>query len=116
MTRKSRAWNKYYKRIAIACWNSWGFCNERFNYCMAMDCDILGVTELHGVQNKKSWRCKRWIASEDAGVDDEGNQLDSASGVAIMLSKRFSELVLAQGAVGSRIVFVLNSFFSVDKH
>ena len=106
MTRKSRAWNKYYKRIAMACWNSWGFCNERFNYCMAMDYDILGVTELHGVQNKKSWRCKRWIASEDAGVDDEGNQLDSASGVAIMLSKRFSELVLAQGAVGSRIVWV----------
>ena len=54
----------------MACWNPWGLCNERFNYCMSMNFDALGLTELHNIQNKKLWKCKRWITSEDAGFDE----------------------------------------------
>ena len=73
---------------------------------MAMDFDALGLTELHNVQNKKLWKSKRWITSEDAEVDEDGKNLDPASGVGILLSKRFSDLVMAQGSIGSRIVWV----------
>ena len=81
-------------------------CNERFNYCLDMGFDALGLTELHNVQNKKLWKCKRWITSDDSEVDEQGNNLDPASGVGILLSKRFSELIMAQGSIGSRIVWV----------
>ena len=73
---------------------------------MAMDFDVLGLTELHMVQNKKIWQCSRWISSEDAEVDEQGASLDPASGVGIMLSQRFAKRVLGQGSVGSRIVWV----------
>ena len=79
-------------------------CNERFNYCLDMGFDALGLTELHNVQNKKLWKCKRWITSDDSEVDEQGNNLDPASGVGILLSKRFSDLVMAQGIIGSRII------------
>ena len=104
--KKTKAWNKHYKRIKMACWNPWGICNERFNYCKYLDFDILGLTELHNAHNKKCWRKKYWISSEDANVDDNGQCQDPASGVAILLSQRFSSRILAQGAVGSRIVWV----------
>ena len=68
-----------------------------------MDFDVLGLTELHMVQNKTLWNCKRWITSEDAEMDEQGACLDPASGVGIMLSQWFSKRVLAQGSVGSRI-------------
>ena len=106
MTKKSKAWNKKYKGIKMACWNPWGLCNERFNYCMAMNFDVLGLTELHNVHNKKLWRGKRWITSNDAEIDEiTGLSNDSASGVGILLSRRFSKLVLAKGCIGSRIVW-----------
>ena len=76
------------------CWNPWGLCNERLNYCRSMDIDIQGLTELHNVHNKKQWRGKHWITSADAEVDDQGNCVDSASGVGILLSKRFSSKIL----------------------
>ena len=57
-----------------------------------MNFDVLGLTELHNVQNKKLWKYKRWITSEDDEVDDQGKTLDPASDVGILLSKRFSEL------------------------
>ena len=106
MPRLSRAWNKNYTNVRMACWNPWGFSNERFNYCLALNYDVLGLTELHNVQNKKIWKCKRWITSMDAPIDEQGKLQDSASGVGILLSKRFSENVLAQGAIGSRIAWV----------
>ena len=75
---------------------------------MGMNFDVLGLTELHMVQNKTQWKCKRWIASEDTEVDDQGSCLDPdpAYGVGIMLSERFSKKVLGQGSIGSRIVWV----------
>ena len=73
---------------------------------MGMGFDVLGLTELHMVQNKKLWKCSRWIASEDAEFDEQGACLDPASGVAILLSERFAKNVLAQGSVGSRIAWV----------
>ena len=45
-------------------------CNERFNYCMNMNFDALGLTELYNVQNKKLWNYKCWITSEDAEVEE----------------------------------------------
>ena len=57
--KKNKAWNKNYKRVKMACWNPWGMCKERLNYCKYhLDVDILGLTELHNVQNKKCWQKK----------------------------------------------------------
>ena len=92
--------------MKMACWNPWGICNERLNYCKSLDFDILGLTELHNVHNKKCWQKKYWISSADADVDENGHCQDPASGVAILLSQRFSSRVLAQGSVGSRIAWV----------
>ena len=104
--KKNRAWNNHYGFVKMACWNPWGLCNERLNYCKSMDLDVLGLTELHNVQNKKAWKKKYWITSADAEVDEQGKCMDPASGVTILLSQRFSSKVLAQGSVGSRIVWV----------
>ena len=74
MTRKTkttRAWNKNYEKIKMEWWNPWALCNEWFNYCMVMDFDVIGLTELHIVQNKKRWKCSRWISIEDAEVDEQ---------------------------------------------
>ena len=56
----------------MALWNPWGICNERLNYCKALNFDVLGLPELRNVQNKKLWKSKYWITSEDAEVDKEG--------------------------------------------
>ena len=55
---------------------------------------------------QKLWKGKHWITSEDTEIDDEGKNLDPASGVTILLSKRFAKKMLAQGSVVSRIVWV----------
>ena len=49
---------------------------------------------------------KFWITSADAEVNDEGKCADPAAGVVILLSQRFTSKILAQGYVGSRIVWV----------
>ena len=90
----------------MALWNPWGMCNERLNYCRSLEYDILGLPELHNVQNKKLWRNKCWITSEDAGIDEQGKCTDPAAGVAILLSSRFAKTICAQGSVGTRIVWV----------
>ena len=71
-----------------------------------MDFDVLGLTELHNIQNKKAWKKRYWITSEDSKVDEDGNCVDPASGVGILLSQRFSSKILAQGSVDTRIVWV----------
>ena len=103
---KKKAWNKDCKKIQMALWNPWGMCNERWNYCKALNYDVLGLPEMHNTHNRKLWRSKYWITSEDAELNDQGKNTDSASGVAILLSKRFADKILAQGSVGSRIVWV----------
>ena len=106
-SKKKRAWNKQCNNVKMAFWNPWGLCNERLNYCKSLDFDVLGLAELHNVQNKKAWRKKYWITSADAKVDEESGKCpDPASGVAILLSQQFSTRILAQGSVGSRIVWV----------
>ena len=103
---RTKAWNKDYGFVKMACWNPWGLSNERLNYCRSLNFDVLGLPELHNVQNKKLWQSKTWITSEDSRVDEQGKNTDPAAGVAILLSQRFSKKILAQGAVESRIVWV----------
>ena len=81
-------------------------CNERLSYCKYLNFDILGLPELHNVQNKTAWKKKFWITSADAEVDEEGKCKDSSAGVAILLSKNFCSKILAKGNVGARIVWV----------
>ena len=71
-----------------------------------MEFDILGLTELHNVQNKKAWRGKYWITSADADIEEDGTCTDPASGVGILLGPLFTEKILAKGSIGSRIVWV----------
>ena len=104
--KKTKVWNNRFKRLKMGCWNPWDMCNERFNYCSSMEFDILGLTELHNVQNKKCWKGRRWITSADAEIDEQGKNLDPAAGVGILLSKQFSSRILAKGAIGARIVWV----------
>ena len=104
--KKKIHWNKDCGQVKMACWNPWSLSNERLNYCRALNYDILGLTELHNAHNKNRWRGKHWITSEDAEIDDDGKNLDPAAGAVILLSKRFSKKILAQGSVGARIVWV----------
>ena len=83
-----------------------GLCNERLNYCNQFNFDVLGLSELHNVQNKSQWQGKYWITSKDAKIDEQWKSTDSVSGVVILLSKRFESRFMAQGSVGSRIVWV----------
>ena len=53
-------------------WNPWGMCNERLNYCKALNYDILGLPELHNAHNKERWKGKHWITSEDARINEQG--------------------------------------------
>ena len=57
------------------------------------------------MHNKKKWRGKHWITSEDAEIDDDKN-LDLAAGAVILLSKSISKKILSQGSVGKRMVCV----------
>lgn len=104
--RKNKTWNKENGQINMAFWNPWSLCNERFKYCQAIQYDVLGLGELHNVQNKKGWKSRRWITSQDAEVDAQGRCTDPAAGVGIMLSPRFADRIMAQGSEGSRIVWV----------
>ena len=104
--KRKKVFNKNSENVRMAIWNPWGMSNERLNYCKAQNYDILGLPELHNAHNKTQWRGKHWITSEDAEINAQGKNEDSASGVAILLSKRFADKVLAKGSVGSRIVWV----------
>ena len=106
MKKEKRSWNKQYGNVKMACWNPWGLCHERFKFCQSMRYDALGLSELHNVQNKRIWKRKNWITSEDAPCDEQGRCTDPAAGVGILLSDRFADNILAQGAEGSRIVWV----------
>ena len=70
--KKKKAWNKDCANVKMALWNPWGMCTERLNYCKAMNFDILGLPELHNAHNKKLWRAKHWVTSEDAEIDEQG--------------------------------------------
>ena len=106
--KNNKAWNKESEQIQMTLWNPWGMCNERMNYCRTINYDILGLPEMHNTHtyNKKFWHGKHWVTSEDATLDEQGKNTDSTSGVAILLSKRFADKKLAQGSIGSRIVWV----------
>ena len=106
MKKEKRSWNKQYGNVKMACWNPWGLCHKRFKFCQSMRYDALGLSELHNVQNKRIWKRKNWITSEDAPCDEQGRCTDPAAGVGILLSDRFADNILAQGAEGSRIVWV----------
>lgn len=68
---------------------------------------MLALTELHNLQNKKSFSSRRWITSENAtAVDEQGKLLDPAAGVAILLSKRMVKKIHSKDFVGSRIAWV----------
>lgn len=55
------------------------------NYCMMMHYDFLCVTKLHMMQNKKFYKCKMWIANEDAEVNENNRDcLYPATGVGII--------------------------------
>ena len=71
--RNSKSWNKNFNRVKMTCWNPWGLSNERLNYCKQLNFDILGLTELHNAQNKKKWKKKNWITSDDAKCDTNTN-------------------------------------------
>ena len=40
-----------------------------------MNFGVLGLPELHNVHNKKLWKDKHWITSEDGEIDDDGNNI-----------------------------------------
>ena len=106
MKKKTKTWNKNYTGLKMACWNPWGLCNERFNFCMTMDYDVLGLTELHNVQNKKGWKGRRWITCDDSEIDAlTGKTNDPASGVGLLLSRHVADRLLAHGSIGTRIVW-----------
>ena len=84
--------------LTVATWNPCGMSEERYDYIRSMGYDVVGLSELHGQHTK--WESSTFICG-GAVLDS-----DPAAGVAIMLSQRASDAVLAFGAVGSRLVWV----------
>ena len=104
--KNKRKWSTRFFQAQIGVWNCWSLSNERHKYCEALNYDILGLTELHNAQTKQQYQGSRWICSASAETDKQGRSMDPAAGVAIMLSARMADKVIAQGHVGSRIVWV----------
>ena len=91
--------------MEVATWNCWSYSNERHEFCKSLRKDVLGLTELRNKHRiKESSRC--WIPSELSKVDEFGNYVDPAGGVAIMLSPRMAAHYRGSGCVGSRIAWV----------
>ena len=53
--------------------------NERLNYCKHLNFDVLGLSELHNVQNKSQWQEKHGITSKDTEIDEQGESNVSSS-------------------------------------
>ena len=70
--KRKKIFNKDCENVRMAMWNPWGMCNERLNYCKALNYDILGLPELHNAHNKERWKGKHWITSEDARINEQG--------------------------------------------
>ena len=78
---------------------------ERHDYCKLLQYDILGLTELHNLQEQKRFQGRTWVHSAPA-PKKEGKSTDPAAGVAIMLSNRMADKLLDEGHVGTRIAWV----------
>ena len=78
---------------------------ERHDYCKLLQCDILGLTELHNLQEQKRFQSRTWVHSAPA-PKKEGKSTDPAAGVAIMLSNRMTDKLLDEGHVDKRITWV----------
>ena len=75
---------------------------ERHYYCRLLQYDILGLTELHNLQEQKRFQSRTWVHSTPA-PKKEGKSTDQAAGVAIMLSNRMADKLLDEGHAGTRI-------------
>ena len=104
--KKKIKWSRKHEDALLGFWNPWGYSKERHDYSKSLNIDILGLGELHNKHDCKEFESKRWIRSEVAEKDKQGNCNDPAAGVAILLSPRMAERVMAQGRVGARIVWV----------
>ena len=70
-----------------------------------MQYDILGLTELHNVQEQKIFMSRTWIHSAPAEKKG-GKSTDPAAGVDIILSNRMADKLLDEGHVDTCIVWV----------
>ena len=104
--KNKRKWSKLHYQAQIGCWNPWSYSFERHDYCKSLQCDILGLTELHNLQAQERFQGRTWIHSAPAGKDEQGKSTDPAAGVAIMLSNRMADKIIDQGHVGTRIAWV----------
>ena len=117
--KNKRKWSKLHYQAKIGCWNPWSYSFERHDYCKSLQYDILGLTELHNLQQQKRFQDRTWICSAQAEQDKEGRSTDPATGVAIMLSNRMADKLMDEGHVGTRIAWariagpVCNIFFVV---
>ena len=117
--KNKRKWSKLHYQAKIGCWNPWSYSFERHDYCKSLQYDILGLTELHNLQQQKRFQDRTWICSAQAEQDKEGRSTDPAAGVAIMLSNRMADKLMDEGHVGTRIAWtriagpVCNIFFVV---
>ena len=86
MTRNNKKkWSRKFNQVKIGCWNPMSYSYERHDYCKLLQYDILGLTELHNLQEQKRFQSRTWVHSAPA-PKVEGKSTDPAAGVAIMLS------------------------------
>ena len=78
---------------------------ERHDYCRLLQYDILGLTELHNLQEQERFKSRTRVHSAPA-EKKEGKSTDPAAGVAIMLSDRMADKLLDEGHVDTRIAWV----------
>ena len=89
---RDKNWYRNWHNLIFGCWNYNSFSNERLQFCKSLGFDVLALTELHNLQNRKSFESRRLIPSAQAEeVDEQGKLLDPAAGVAILLSARMAK-------------------------
>ena len=66
---------------------------ERHDYCKMLQCDLLGLTELHNIQTRTRFQNRTWIHIAPTTIK-EGKIMDPTAGVTIILSNRMTDKLL----------------------
>ena len=79
------SWSRDWQNLNFSCWNPLSYsvkCHSSF--CQGQDIDVQGLTELHNNQNDEKYKSDLFITPENAELNEQGESVDPAAGVAIM--------------------------------
>ena len=99
-------WSRDWRNLEFGCWNPFSYSVKCHSFCKSLNIDVLGLTELHNLQNEDKYLSTLFITAPNAKIGKDGKSTDPAAGVAIMLSAKMRDKIHKSGSIGSRIVWV----------